>query len=237
MSLRRARDSNAAAQSTLRDGQDDTDAIDEEVVETSMEIGTVPHSPEATASQQPVVGVDEASLLPPSERPQSGRRSSSFTFISTPAAVLRSRQRSQSRSQGGRRSQSPHQQLCSKTTTKKHWKTTILSRRIHRLDLGLGMAGAGSFEFDLVDYLRSETRRDPLRRRSSDDIDDAEADFVDASPRRIRRLIREQALARAHGESDGSQDEAVEEDTSPRGPRVVDDYQITDTSLCQTSNI
>ncbi|CDS01010.1 uncharacterized protein SPSC_01029 [Sporisorium scitamineum] len=174
--------------------EDDNDAYEEDVVETSIEIGAVPRT--GDTSQQRPAEASDSSLLAPSEQPRAGR-SGSFAFITTPAAVLRSRQWSESRSQGGQRTEPP---------------VTALGDHVEYidLDLDLGMAGEGAFDFDLVDFLRSESRR-LARRQNDDDADDAESNHADASPPRLRRRRR---VREEDDESD------ISDSASPSGIRV-----------------
>uniref|UniRef100_V5ED50 Uncharacterized protein n=2 Tax=Kalmanozyma brasiliensis (strain GHG001) TaxID=1365824 RepID=V5ED50_KALBG len=181
LSLRRARNSFGQASTPLpahAAAQDEADAIEEDIVETSMEIGTVPHSPEPVTTgpfaRPPEDVASESSLLPPPDRPRAAR-SGSFTFITTPAAVLRSTRRSESRSRADPRSQSPAAPLSDDADAE--------AEEYIDLDLDLGMAGEDGFDFDLVDFLRSESRRHA--RRSSNADDDGES--VDASPPSVRR--------------------------------------------------
>ncbi len=194
LSLRRPRGSFGQASNLMpirAAVQDDNDAVEEDVVETSMEIGTVPHSPDSMTTTGPfarpqVVGASDSSLLPPPDRPRAGR-SGSFTFITTPAAVLRSGRRSESRSRGVPRSQSP---AAASPDDADDVEVDILEERDSEaeeyidLDLDLGMAVEDAFDFDLVDFLRTESRRNA--RRSSNGDDD-EVDLVEASPPSLRR--------------------------------------------------
>lgn len=204
LSLRRARDTIDLASTSVpgveqRQRADD-DAVEEDIVETSMEIGTIPHSPvhEGAASAG-----ESSSLQPPSDRPRTGR-SGSFTFITTPAAVLRSRQRSESRGQGGPRSQSPAANPAVEERDSE-------AEEYIDLDLDLGMAGEDAFDFDLVDFLRTESRR--AGRRDDDDDEDEESNFASSSP--PPRLRRRTA---PNPDGDASQDEA--DSSSPTGIRV-----------------
>ncbi|KAJ1021576.1 hypothetical protein NDA16_003714 [Ustilago loliicola] len=205
LSLRRARNqvdlaaaSAAEAEQRQRAAQEDNDVIEEDTVETSMEIGTVPRSP---GHESEAVSSESSSLLPPSDRPRAGR-SESFTFITTPAAVLRSRQRSESRSQDGPRSQSPAAASAMEERDSE-------AEEYIDLDLDLGMAGEDAFDFDLVDFLRTESRRAGRH----DDHEDEESMFASSSP--PPRLRRSRAQNR---DGDASQDEA--DSSSPTGLRV-----------------
>ncbi|SJX65665.1 uncharacterized protein SRS1_16293 [Sporisorium reilianum f. sp. reilianum] len=181
--------------------EDDNDAIEEDVVETSIEIGTVPQTGSSAS---------DTSLLAPSERPRAGR-SGSFTFITTPAAVLRSRQRSESRSQGGQRTASPATAPGEDDEEALEERNSEAEEYID-LDLDLGMAGEGAFDFDLVDFLRSESRLF-ARRHNHDDVDPdgAESSFAVASPPRLRRRRR------ARDDDDESE---PSDSASPTGIRV-----------------
>jgi len=227
LSLRRARDSSSLASRPVHEApslpltniRDDNDAVEEEVVETSFEIEAIPHSPEASTRrqarsislaqplQQPSDLGAESSLLPPSERPRTGR-SGSFTFISTPAAVLRSRQR-------GHRSQSPAPTRLDGDDDDADDDmlddADSEAEDYIDLDLDLGMAGDDAFEFDLVDFLRTESRR--ASRRENDNV--ADSDSADASPTHRRRHIRTRDR---DGASQDSREE--DEDASRSGVRV-----------------
>ncbi|SAM86091.1 uncharacterized protein UBRO_08035 [Ustilago bromivora] len=208
LSLRRPRsevdlagDLSAGMRERQRNAQEDNDAIEEDIVETGIEIGTVPHSP-VRESASATSGT--SSLQPPSDRPRTGR-SGSFTFITTPAAVLRSRQRSASRSQDGPRSESPAAAPAVEEGDSE-------AEEYIDLDLDLGMAGDDAFDFDLVDFLRSESRR---ARRQDDDEDELETDsmFASSSPPPRLRDSRHQ-----NADADASQDDA--DSSSPTGIRV-----------------
>ncbi|KAJ9475439.1 hypothetical protein PHBOTO_005519 [Pseudozyma hubeiensis] len=167
--------------------QHDNDAAEEDTVETSIEIGTVPHSPEASAHFRSIPDGSSASdLLPPPDRPRAGR-SGSFTFVTTPAAVLRSRQRSESRSHVSM--ERPAADGMEDDGDDDDDGDTDAEEYID-LDLDLGMAGDYTFDFDLTDFLRSESRR-LARRRDHDDEEDEgdelDRDGVEASPRASRR--------------------------------------------------
>ncbi|SPO31347.1 uncharacterized protein UTRI_05848_B [Ustilago trichophora] len=194
LSLRHARDPSSLANQPVQPAaaaSDDNDAVEEDVVETSIEIGTVPHSPVTStlvpSTQQQSVDASGSSLLPPPDRPRAGR-SGSFTFITTPAAVLRSRQRSQSRS--GPRSQSPAPATADDDGALD--EDDSAAEEYIDLDLDLGMAGEDDFDFNLVEILRSESRRNA--RRGFDD--DAESSFADDSPPpRLRRTRDGESVA------------------------------------------
>ncbi|GAC95313.1 hypothetical protein PHSY_002888 [Pseudozyma hubeiensis SY62] len=166
--------------------QYDNDAAEEEIVETSIEISTVPHSPQASADPTSTQAASSATdLLPPPDRPRA-ERSGSFTFVTTPAAVLRSRQRSESRSHVS--TERPAADDIEGEGDDNDDGDTDAEEYID-LDLDLGMAGDYTFDFDLTDFLRSESRR-LARRRDHDDGDDddeLDRDGVEASPRALRR--------------------------------------------------
>ncbi|SPO30009.1 uncharacterized protein UTRI_05848 [Ustilago trichophora] len=194
LSLRHARDPSSLANQPVQPAaaaSDDNDAVEEDVVETSIEIGTVPHSPVnstvASSTQQHSVDASGSSLLPPPDRPRAGR-SGSFTFITTPAAVLRSRQRSQSRS-------GPHIQSPARATADVDGaldEDDSEAEEYIDLDLDLGMAGEDAFDFNLVEILQSESRRNA--RHGLDD--DAGTGFADDSPPpRLRRTRDGESIA------------------------------------------
>lgn len=169
MSLRREHDSSGMATEPVLDPQarldatpDDNDSL-EQGVENGIENGNAPRSPETRnriqSSQPRSEGATEGpALLPPADRPRTGR-SGSFTFISTPAAVLRSRQRSQSRSQSGPHSQFPAAVASDDDDDSAPDEDDAEAEEYIDLDLDLGMADEDAFDFDLVDFLRSESRR------------------------------------------------------------------------------
>jgi hypothetical protein len=216
-SLGRARDADLPTSTARRtrteiavtaDGNgDELDAGEEDSVETSMEIGT--------ATRAPISEETVESLAPPADRPRAGR-SGSFTFITTPAAVLRSRQRSQSRSQAGQRSASPASDAPDEDEVLDGDDSE--AEEYIDLDLDLGMAGEDGFDFDLVDFLRTESRR---AAREHDDDDSLDVDTADSRLRR-RFFSRVQGnLNRGAGDgSSGSQDEDEEDGEAASGIRV-----------------
>lgn len=120
-----------------------------------------PHSeglapPTAEDQSDTVMSTGGQSSLAP--RPSAGRRRSSFTFVTTPAAVLRSGERSQSR--GARR----HSQSGSSSDAAGNDSD---AEELVDLDLHLGLAGAEGFDFDLQQFLRNVS--DPSQRRQGTD--------------------------------------------------------------------
>lgn len=194
LSLRQPEDLYVATQMPYQT-TDDNDAIDEDVVETSIEIGTLPPSPEGTATLQ-LNSIGASSLLPLPERSIAGR-SGSFTFITTPAAVLRSRQRSESRghlpaaASAVGQDEGEDDEEDADDGSGGVGDLTLDDRDVDAeeyidLDLDLGMAGDDTFDFDLTDFLQIESRR-LARRRGSDDHDDDEEDANGATSRASQR--------------------------------------------------
>ncbi len=186
---------------------DELDAGEEDSVETSMEIGTATRLPTGEDTVE--------SLAPPADRPRAGR-SGSFTFITTPAAVLRSRQRSQSRSQAEQRSASPASDGPDEDEVLEGDDSE--AEEYIDLDLDLGMAGEDGFDFDLVDFLRTESRR---AARAHDDDDSLDVETADSRlRRRFFSRVRGNRNRDAGDGSSGSQDEDEEDGEAASGIRV-----------------
>ncbi|SNX86567.1 uncharacterized protein MEPE_05276 [Melanopsichium pennsylvanicum] len=167
--------------------EDDNDAGEEDVVETSIEIGTMPHSPVALR-QRPTDASESSTLQPPADRPRAGR-SESFTFVATPAAVLRSTR------QGRTETESTSLDALDEDEEDNSESEAFLDLD---LDLDLGIAGSDAFDFDLVDFLRSESRR-------------AASELLDESSPSLPRL---------HRNRDGGESREASGSASPTGIRM-----------------